>query len=70
MAPSGARPGRVFDDEGGNTERRKGRGGEGAEPPVLRYVIVNNYRTIFDDFRELYLFDIQVDKRLTEEAGL
>ena len=42
---------------------------EGAEPPVLRYVIVNNYRTNFDDFREVYLFGSQVDRWLPKEAG-
>ena len=26
------------------------------------YVIVNNYRTNFDDFREVYLFGSQVDR--------
>ena len=25
------------------------------------YVIVNNYRTIFDDFRKVYLLGIQLD---------
>ena len=34
------------------------------------YGIVNNYRTNFDVFREVYLFGIQVDNRLTKEAGL
>ena len=33
-------------------------------------MIVNNYRTNFDDFREVYLIGIQVDNRLTKEAGL
>jgi hypothetical protein len=28
------------------------------------YVIVNNYRTNFDDFREVYLFGIQSDSRI------
>ena len=41
---------------------------EGAEPPVLRYVTVNNYRTNFDDFTDVYLLGIQVDNRLTKEA--
>ena len=37
---------------------------------MVSYVIVNNYRTNFEDFREVYLFGIQVDNRLTKEAGL
>ena len=28
---------------------------------ILLYVIVNNYRTIFDDCREVYLLGIQLD---------
>ena len=42
---------------------------EGAEPPVLRYGQWDNYRTNFDDFREVYLFGNQVDIRLSDEAG-
>ena len=34
------------------------------------YVIVNNYRTNFDDYREVYLLGIQVDMRLHEETEL
>ena len=34
------------------------------------YGIVDNYRTNFEDFREVYLFGIQVDNRLSKEAGL
>ena len=30
----------------------------------------DNYRTNFEEFREMYLFGIQVDNRLTKEAGL
>ena len=30
----------------------------------------DNYRTNFDDFREVYLLGIQADDRLTKEAGL
>ena len=33
------------------------------------YVIVNNYRTNFDDFWEVYLFGSQVDRGLSKEAG-
>ena len=33
------------------------------------YVIVNNYRTNFDGFREVYLFGSQVDRGLSKEAG-
>ena len=29
----------------------------------------DNYRTNFDDFREVYLFGNQVDNGLTKEAG-
>ena len=29
----------------------------------------DNYRTNFDDFREMYLFGNQVDIRLSNEAG-
>ena len=39
MAPSGARPGRVFDDEGGKTKFKGEQTAgvyEGAEPPVFR----------------------------------
>ena len=43
---------------------------EGAEPPVLRYGQWDNYRTNFDDFRDVYLLGIQADDRLTKEAGL
>ena len=42
-----------------------------AEAGLIRvYVIVNNYRTNYDDFREVYLFGIQADTRLIKEAGL
>lgn len=34
------------------------------------YVIINNYRTNFDDFCEVYLFGIQVDNWLTRETCL
>ena len=43
---------------------------EGAEPPVLRYGQRDNYRTNYDDFRDVYLLGIQVDNRLTKEALL
>ena len=33
------------------------------------YVIVNNYRTNFEEFRELYLLGIQVDMELQPGAG-
>ena len=36
---------------------------------MASYVIVNNYRTNFDDFRAVYLFGNQVDNGLTKEAG-
>ena len=39
------------------------------EPGRVSYVIVNNYRTNFDDFCEVYLFGIQVDRGLSKEAG-
>ena len=42
-----------------------------AEAGLIRvYVIVNNYRTNFDDFWEVYLFGIQADNGLTKETGL
>ena len=41
-----------------------------SRPGRVSYVIVNNYRTNFDDFREVYLLGIQVDKRLTKETCL
>ena len=34
------------------------------------YGVVNNYRTHFDDIRKVYLFGIQIDNRLTKEAGI
>ena len=34
---------------------------EGAEPPVLRYGVVNLYLTFLDDLFEVYLIGIQVD---------
>ena len=34
------------------------------------YGVVNLYLTNFDDFREVYLFGIQVDNGLTKDAGL
>ena len=34
------------------------------------YVTVNNYRTNYDDYLDVYLFGIQSDNRLTKEAGL
>ena len=30
----------------------------------------DNYRTNYDDFLEMYLLGIQIDNRLTKEAGL
>ena len=36
---------------------------------MTSYVIVNNYRTNFDDFWEVYLFGSQVDRGLSKEAG-
>jgi hypothetical protein len=34
---------------------------EGAEPPVLRYGVVNLYLTFLDDLTELYCVGIQID---------
>ena len=58
MAPSGARPGRVFDDEGGKYGK--------ANRPYGQW---DNYRTNFEDFLELYLLGIQVDMVLSMGTG-
>jgi hypothetical protein len=54
--------GRIFDDKEANTGEQAAGVNEGAEPPVLRYGVVNNYRTNFDDFLEVYLFGIQLEQ--------
>ena len=42
-----------------------------AEAGLIRvYVIVNNYRTNFDDFWELYILGIQIDSILSKEMEL
>ena len=48
----------------------------GRESPAVKAGLIrvygqwDNYRTNFDDFREMYLFGFQLDMRLAEEAGL
>ena len=83
MAASAARPARVFDDET-NFRSKVTLGGAGGLGPrqvkrnctkktagrlSFSYVTVNNYRTNFDDFREVYLFGSHVDIGLSKEAG-
>ena len=77
-APSGARPARVFADVGGKYGkglRPQGGAGESYPPRMKRddqrsslYVIVDNYRTNLDDYREVYLLGIQMHSTTIKTA--